>query len=144
MLARRLLPSLIVLPVIFIALYYYGFRESTVFYQVLGLENKYVHLVRNDYVNALPSLVHVYSSYLLSWWANRQKNGLFYILLWSTINILFEFGQRLTELQVHQLPDILANYFSHGRFSWFDIAGVAVGACAAYLTILTMNEAQHK
>ena len=81
MLARRLLPILIVLPVIFIALYYYVFRESTVFYQALGLENKYVHLVRNDYVNALPSLVHVYSLSLLSWRADRQKNGLFYILL---------------------------------------------------------------
>ena len=138
---KYLLPVLIVVPLLLTALFYFWFREGTVFYQALGLESQQQHFFKNELINALPSFAHVYSLSLISWWINGQKNGLFSILLWVIINVVFELGQLLNRDQANHFPTLLADYFANGHFSGFDIAAIFVGGLAAYLTISKIKEA---
>lgn len=138
---KRLLLILIITPLLFTAVFYLWFREGTVFYQALGLDSQQQHFFNNELINALPSFAHVYSLSLISWWVNGQKNGLFSILLWVIINVVFELGQRLNHDQVSHFPTLIADYFSSGHFSGFDIAAIFAGGLAAYLTISKIKEA---
>lgn len=138
---KRLLLILIITPLLLTAVFYLWFREGTVFYQALGLDSQQQHFFNNELINALPSFAHVYSLSLISWWVNGQKNGLFSILLWVIINVVFELGQRLNHDQVSHFPTLIADYFASGHFSGFDIAAIFAGGLAAYLTISKIKEA---
>lgn len=139
---KSLILCLIMVPLLFTALFYYFFREGTVVYKALGIDSNLQYFFKNDIINALPSLAHVYSFSLATWFANGQKNGLFSVLLWVIINLVFEFGQLLSNEQLSGLPIVLKNYFSHGRFNWFDIGAIFLGGLAAYLTI-KISEGRH-
>ena len=138
---KYLLPILIVLPLLLTAMFYLWFRQGTVVYQALGLDSQQLHFFNNEVINALPSFAHVYSLSLITWWVNGKKYGLFSILLWVIINIVFELGQLLNHDQASHLPTLLADYFANGQFSGFDIAAIFAGALAAYLTISKIKEA---
>lgn len=138
---KYLLPILIVLPLLLTALFYLWFRQGTVVYQALGLDSQQLHFFNSEVINALPSFVHVYSLSLITWWVNGKKYGLFSILLWVIINLVFELGQLLNHDQASHFPTLLADYFANGQFSGFDIAAIFAGALAAYLTISKIKEA---
>jgi len=138
---KYLLPVLIVLPLLLTALFYLWFRQGTVVYQALGLDSQQLHFFNSEVINALPSFVHVYSLSLITWWVNGKKYGLFSILLWVIINLVFELGQLLNHDQASHFPTLLADYFANGHFSGFDIAAIFAGALAAYLTISKIKEA---
>ncbi|PWQ93409.1 hypothetical protein [Leucothrix arctica] len=126
---------LITVPLLLTALFYLWFREGTVVYQALGLSSQQLHFFDNNFINSLPSFAHVYSLSLLSWWANGKKYGLFSIILWVIINIIFELGQLINHDQASYFPPLLADYFANGHFSVFDVIAILFGALAAYITI---------
>ena len=133
---KPLILFLIIVPLILTALFYYFFREGTVFYKALGVDHNLQYFFKSHIINSFPSFAHVYSFSLTTWLVNGQKNGLFSILLWVIINTIFELGQALSSDQLVNLPGFLASFFKNGSFSWFDIAAILIGGLAAYLTIL--------
>jgi len=139
---KPLILSLIIIPLLLTALFYYFFRHGTVLYQALGIDSKQQYFYQSEIINSLPSLAHVYSFSLATWLASGRKNGLFSSFLWVIINVAFEFGQMLPSNQLSGFPDILNNYFSNGSFSWFDIAAIFLGGLAAYLTTIKVSEIQ--
>lgn len=137
---KYLLPVLILMPLVLTALFYLWFREGTVVYQALGLESQQIHFFHNEVINCLPSFAHVYSLSLVSWWVNGKRNGLFSVMLWVIINVVFELGQLLNRDQVGYFPKLLADYFANGHFSGFDMAAIFVGGVAAYFTIIKITK----
>lgn len=137
---KYLLPVLILMPLVLTALFYLWFREGTVVYQALGLESQQIYFFHNEVINCLPSFAHVYSLSLVSWWVNGKRNGLFSVMLWVIINVVFELGQLLNRDQVGYFPKLLADYFANGHFSGFDMAAIFVGGVAAYFTIIKITK----
>ena len=131
---------IVTIPLLLTALFYLWFREGTVFYHALGMSSHQIHFFESNIINSLPSFAHVYSFSLISWWARGKKHGLSSVLLWVIINLVFELGQLLNHDQVSYLPPLLADYFSRGYFSLFDVGAAFAGALAAYLTIRKFKE----
>ena len=139
---KPLILSLIVIPILLTALFYYFFREGTIVYKTLGIDSNLQHFFKSDLINSLPSLAHVYSFSLASWFVSDQKNGLLSCLLWVIINIVFELGQALPSDQLSSFPDFLAYFFRNGSFNWFDMIAIFVGGLTAYWTILKISGAR--
>lgn len=139
---KPLILSLIIAPLLLAALFYYFFREGTVFYQAIGINSNLKHLFKSDLINSLPSLAHVYSFSLATWLINGQKYGLFSCLLWVIINTVFELGQALSSDQLSDFPNFLASFFRNGSFNWFDMIAIFVGGLSAYWTILKISGAR--
>ncbi|MCK5725778.1 MAG: hypothetical protein KAH22_03000, partial [Thiotrichaceae bacterium] len=132
--------KVILVPMIFIALYYFFFREGNIFYLWLGIDNHLIYKLNSNVMDATPSFVHVYSFSLITWLALGKKRIAFSILLWSSINLLFEVGQTANKVNFVSLPSFVENYFSYGVFSWLDIIAIFLAAISAYITILLYRQ----
>ena len=96
----------------------------------------------------LPTFIHVYAFILLSVaiampWPALVKPICFFWLLFESV---FEVGQHEVVSTVivgllnngtteSLFPGYIANYFKNGRFDYFDLLSIVVGALCAYFTI---------
>lgn len=114
----------------------------------LPLINNGILFPSSSLLYSLPSFLHIYAFILLSSvvMSGRAKRRWLIVVLWLVIEILFELGQQHAIATVivaalpawfqdHSLLRALGDYFMSGRFDLLDVAGLILGALAAYLTL---------
>ena len=140
-------------------LFYYFFRasEHTYFIQFFELTPplQETPFLFQKLGYSLPTFIHVFAFSLITAGliANRKSGYATTCLFWLGINVLFEFGQKYDSWVVQFVPrwfsDIafLQNtqiYFLKGRFDYFDLFSITLGALVAYLVLLKTSQGEKK
>lgn len=135
------MPWIVVAISLFIgALFYLLFRPDNLFYSAIGLTQPILSAPPHALFHAIPSLLHVFTLSILTWLSFDRSRKATAILIWLSINLIFEFGQLLQPKQVASLPEILRNYFVSGSFSWLDITAALLAALITYFTLNHFEE----
>jgi len=109
-------------------LFYYFFRQNIIGLNILGIENNFMNIQIEGYLNSFPSLIHVVILTLLTWYILNFKFPIFSVLLWVSINSLFEFLQHTSW------------YFINSTFDWIDVYAILIGGIFSYLIIIFINK----
>lgn len=123
--------------------------ESVLFLQYLPDIHFRIPFDAGGILYALPSFLHIYAFILLtaSVVASSTHHLRLICLFWLVIELLFEIGQlhALALIITDHLPvslsgsvwfEAIPNYFLQGTFDPLDIAGLLLGAMAAYVTVV--------
>ena len=123
---------LVILPLGIGILYYYFLREPIVVFSWLGSTNFYIPSSITQYLDFLPTFVHVFSFSLLTWWALDKSYEKTSVLIWVIINLVFEIGQALPHKYLIYFPDIIKSYCINGTFAYDDMISIFVAGGLAY------------
>jgi len=118
----------------------------------LSLNNKPIDFF-GSVGNYLPTFIHVYAFILLTVAVAAPSviNSVFACIAWFTIDSLFEVGQidSIAQWILLHTPDWFSgipflenttDYFLSGTFDVLDLVSIAIGAIAAYLTVVFILE----
>lgn len=111
--------------------FYYFFRDPTIFAQLLGIENHNIYSSYTIYFNSFPSFVHVFSFSIFTWLALGKSHGNSSILFWMVLNMLMEIGQLVSTPTFPWLPQFVEQYFIQGTYSNWDMLAILLGALCA-------------
>lgn len=119
--------------------YYLQFRESTLFFEWVGIEKASGIVDVPAIFYAVPTFLHVFAFSILTWYLSGLQYPLSSILLWVGINLFFEFLQLLPHEIAQTLPFVLRDYVIKGTFDLYDVAAIFTASLFAYTLIRTRN-----
>lgn len=124
--------------------YYLFFRENPLFVQWLGIPDTLHTPLFKNLFTSLPSFLHVFAFSLITWVYLEFKHRIGSILLWTAINIFFEFLQLLGPETAKILPSPLYVYAVHGTFDKNDFIAIVAAAIASYLTMEYLDNKENR
>lgn len=109
-------------------IFYYFFRQNIVGFNLFYLYNEFNYFQLNGYINSFPSFIHVVILSLMTWYVLDFNLAEFSILLWVSINLLFEFLQDTSF------------YFVSATFDWIDIVAIILGGFFSCFLMTYINK----
>lgn len=119
-------------------LYYYLFREPTIVAQYLGVHTLNIFSPYKIYFNWFPSFVHTFVFIYLTWIVLDKQYENIAILLWSSINIIFELMQgKAPIITTTWLPSSVQELCNQSTLSLDDIISIIIASlvCKVFIHI---------
>lgn len=129
--------------------FFYLYSRGVSLFPFIYFPEMNVSLFQNTHeiTQSLPSFIHVFAFSIISAeiYNNSRRSIIFFPFLWGIVNIMFEYGQKLSPDNIlntdsSYMFNSIVNYFSVGTYDSQDVLAIILGVVSSIFFLLIINK----